>query len=316
MLQQHFNNQTFKLEEKVYKSEGIKFDHIKFIDNQPMIELIRKKPVGILPLLDEELVVPKGTDKTFLGKLENKQRSNKVFKRYMKNPQYFVVKHYAGDVIYDTHGFLDKNRDTLTQDLLECVQESSLPLMQELFPKKAISSKDKKSSLSKQFQKQLDSLMRKLNQTEPHYIRCVKPNDTKSPLLFVPKNCMEQLTYSGVYEAVSIRKQGFPFRLTHSIFCERYNCIFGNPSYSNNKDGCKTIINKMGFPKTNIQIGKTMVLYRAEEHKKLELDRSIKVMTKLIAEKLKKLCAENPSAMNKQKKEEYFGRGDGCTASR
>eukprot|EP00463_Aulacantha_scolymantha_P003672 TRINITY_DN4550_c0_g1_i1.p1 TRINITY_DN4550_c0_g1~~TRINITY_DN4550_c0_g1_i1.p1 ORF type:complete len:181 (-),score=15.13 TRINITY_DN4550_c0_g1_i1:28-570(-) len=139
MLQQHFNNQTFKLEEQVYKREGIKFDHIKFIDNQPMIELIRKRPVGVLPLLDEELVVPKGTDKTFIDKLVGKQSSNKTFKRCLKNPDFFIIRHYAGEVTYDSHGFLDKNRDTLTQDLLECVQESKMSLMQALFPKKPYS---------------------------------------------------------------------------------------------------------------------------------------------------------------------------------
>ena len=65
-------------------------------------------------------------------------------------------------------------------------------------------------------------LMGQLNRTQPHYIRCVKPNDTKTPLQFIPKNCHEQLTYSGVYEAVAIRKQGFPFRLSHKDFAERY----------------------------------------------------------------------------------------------
>ena len=63
MLQQHFNNNTFKLEEEIYVSEGITWDSIDFIDNEPMIELITKKRIGILPMLDEELKVPGGTGK-------------------------------------------------------------------------------------------------------------------------------------------------------------------------------------------------------------------------------------------------------------
>ena len=60
MLQQHFNNNTFKLEESIYKAEGIVFKHIDFIDNTPMIELITDKRSGIMPMLDEELRVPRG----------------------------------------------------------------------------------------------------------------------------------------------------------------------------------------------------------------------------------------------------------------
>ena len=64
--------------------------------------------------------------------------------------------------------------------------------------------------------------MRQLYRTEPHYIRCVKPNHDKAPMKFVSQLCYEQLTYSGVFEAVAIRKQGYPFRLSHEEFASRY----------------------------------------------------------------------------------------------
>ena len=47
MLQQHFNNNTFKLEEKLYKAEGIDVPHIDFIDNAPMIELLTQPKHGV-----------------------------------------------------------------------------------------------------------------------------------------------------------------------------------------------------------------------------------------------------------------------------
>jgi myosin heavy subunit len=139
-----------------------------------------------------------------------------------------IVNHYAGSVIYETSGFLEKNRDTLTDDLIEMVQKSRVPIIAELFPKN-VSTADKKASLSKQFQKQLHDLMQTLNNTEPHYIRCVKPNELKSPSTFVARMTMEQLRYSGVFEAVAIRKQGYPFRLTHQIFYDRYR--YGSPPF-------------------------------------------------------------------------------------
>jgi len=311
MLQQHFNNHTFKLEEQIYKSERIKFDHVNFIDNKPVIELITDKPNGILPLLEEELIVPKGSDKGFLQKMNDKQGRNKSYKRALKNPDEFIVNHYAGAVNYNVTNFCEKNKDTLTEDLMEAVQQSSQSLLSEMFPKSAETRK-KKTSLSKQFQQQLNNLMTCLNKTEPHYIRCIKPNSSKAPMEFVPKACFDQLTYSGVFEAVSIRKQGFPFRLKHDIFAKRYNCIIGDPSFSDAKAGCQNIIRDVKLDSKNVQMGVTLVLYRAEEHKKLELDRSIKVMTKEIGEKLRKIVAENLSSKSAAEKEDYFDRLAAC----
>ena len=84
------------------------------------------------------------------------------------------------------------------------------------------SGSNKKPTLSGQFRKQLVSLMNTLNEATPHYIRCIKPNEDKAPLTFVASNCYEQLTYCGVFEAVAIRKQGYPFRLKHKMFYHRY----------------------------------------------------------------------------------------------
>jgi myosin heavy subunit len=312
MLQQHFNNQTFKLEEAIYRQEKISFKSVAFIDNVPMIELITKKPKGVLPLLDEELVVPKGSDKTYCEKLIKEQGSNKVFKRVMKNPDHFIIKHYAGEVEYDTHGFLEKNRDTLTEDLLEAVKKSTNKLMNELFPpnQETDGKKSKKASLSKQFQQQLNNLMTTLNKTEPHYVRCVKPNQIKANRVsdpagsFDPMPCYEQLMFSGVFEAVSIRKQGFPFRLKHDVFAKRYGVLHPSGSVSGDRSGCQQIVEACKLNKENVQTGTTLMLYRAEEHKSMELNRSIKVMTKEINEKLEKICSESPGS----NKEEYFDR--------
>jgi myosin-5 len=177
MLQQHFNNNTFKLEEEIYNNEGIKWDSIDFIDNQPMIELITKKRIGILPLLDEELKVPGGSDVKFLNKLIDKQKPGKDKDKHtvmvgtrVRNA--FCVRHFAGKVTYDVTGFLDKNRDTLTEDLVDMLRSSQHSFLQLLYPAdESVSTGQRKASLSKQFQKQLKNLMAQLYATEPHYIR-------------------------------------------------------------------------------------------------------------------------------------------------
>lgn len=302
MLQQHFNTHTFKLEEQIYKAEKIKFKHVEFTDNQPMVDLIKKRPHGIMPLLDEELRVPRGSDKGFIGKLHEAHSRNRVYKRFLKNPQFFVVKHYAGEVLYDSDGFLEKNRDTLTSDLMDLVQSSHHNLLKKIFPD---SGGGKKASLGKQFCKQLDNLMVTLNQTAPHYIRCVKPNQNKSSTEFNGKMCLEQLTYSGVFEAVAIRKQGYPFRLEHAKFASHYAPITDGKG-SGTMDKCKVIISELKLDMNNVQIGKTQVLYRADEYKKLELIRGIKTAKVEINENLERLAAIQTSSMNKQQKDDYM----------
>ena len=305
-------NNTFKLEEQIYNSEGIDFEHIEYVDNGPMITLITEKRNGILPMLDEELRVPGGSDKNFLEKLAEKQSFNPVYKPALKgkgSEMLFAVEHYAGKVNYDGFGFLEKNRDTLNVDLLEMLQRSKNPLLNTLYPPDLkLTTTERKASLGAQFTGQLDKLMRQLYRTEPHYIRCIKPNEGKTPLKFIPKNCYEQLTYSGVFEAVAIRKQGYPFRLPHSEFAERYTkiCAEELPDGLDLKGTCAAIVDQMKLSSTNVKLGSSRVLYRALEYRKLELDWSIVTKNERILQDLERLLKVDVSGMSKAEKEEYI----------
>lgn len=298
-LQQFFNANTFKLEEQLYQSEGIDFKHVDFIDNQPMLDLIEgQKPIGVLRILDEQVVIPRGSDSGFLNQVFEFFPNSPVLKTSSKSGNGFVIAHYAGDVLYDVEGFLDKNKDTLTEDALEMLASSKFSFIHTLFPNvKDISSKERKKTLGNQFRSQLSDLMKKLYQTEPHYIRCIKPNEGKQPKMFVARNVFEQLTYSGVFEAVKIRKTGFPFRQNHSAFLERYGVIFGGKSYQSGKSGCQQLINDLKLNPANVRMGRTMVLYRAEEHKSMELQRSIIVQKTELIDKVKELLKVNVSSL-------------------
>ena len=78
-LQQHFNMHTFKHEEKVYELEQIVYQHVQYIDNQRVLDLIELKPQGILHMIDEELRMPKGTDKSFIDKIITLHLNKKEF---------------------------------------------------------------------------------------------------------------------------------------------------------------------------------------------------------------------------------------------
>jgi len=286
-LQQFFNFHTFKQEEKCYKEEQIKFKKVPYIDNQPVLDLIEKKPHGILPMVDEELIVPKGTDLTFINKLHD---------RYAKNPHYraerkkrveiFTVVHYAGAVTYDSKGFLEKDRDRLNDEAYGLLSKSTCLFLSKLFPKndKSRTRQAKKSTLGYRFTRQLNALMKTLHSTEPHYIRCIKPNPNKSPLEFYGKMSFDQLRNSGVFEAVKIRKAGYPFRYTHKEFFWRFSATM--PEYrtrfsdSDMIGNCRVLINNFGFDaksKQEIQIGRSKVLYRAPQHRVMENKRNIAV---------------------------------------
>jgi hypothetical protein len=323
MLQQSFNQHTFKKEEEIYRNEGIIFKHIEFIDNQPMLDLIAFKPqarvgaspigqqvtaMGILPQLDEELIVVKGSDAGFYSKVCENHSNNPVFQKHPKSKTSFIIKHYAGLVTYETTGFLEKNRDVLTEDCIDLLRSSTHPLVQLILPQQ-VSQQEKKASLGSQFRRQLDELMITLLLTEPWYIRCIKPNANKAPVEFFPRLCHEQLTYSGVYEATKIRKLGYPFRLSNQKFVDRYAVLFDNETAPGNniKEKCMAIINHMKLNKDNIQIGISQVLYRAEEHKLLELHRNIKVRLRETHEDLARLVKVSPDSLQTEhEKESYF----------
>lgn len=142
----------------------------------------------------------------------------------MRHPARFVVRHYAGPVEYASDGFLDKNNDTMSDDLVGLFAASHSPFLKSLFPSRDEMARTRKVTLGGQFQEQLADLMVSLERTHPHYIRCVKPNADKRAGAYTAPMVHEQLRYSGVYEAVAIRKRGYPFRYEHGAFAQRYLC--------------------------------------------------------------------------------------------
>ena len=302
-LQQLFNFTVFKLEERVYKSEDIGVDHVPFIDNQPILDLIEKKPKALLPMLDEEAIIPGGSEAKWRGKILSTFGAHKYFRKFPQDDNCFILSHYAGDVVYDTTNFMEKNKDILDQGLLMMMGNAAEPIIETLFGRKAkgskMSSGKRKMTLSAQFRSQLSKLMTTLQATQPHYIRCIKPNDEKEPLYFVPRNCFEQMTYSGVFEAVKIRKGGFPFRLKHAEFVNRYKCILEEDGVGcgGGKRGCNDIVHHLKLSKENVREGRTMLLYRALEHRVLELKRNIIMEKRKMNETLKELINTKVSSL-------------------
>ncbi|XP_062406307.1 unconventional myosin-VIIa-like [Sardina pilchardus] len=228
-LQQFFVRHVFKLEQEEYTLEDISWQRIIFTDNQPALDLLALKPMNILSLIDEESHFPKGTDITMLTKMNKVHKQSKTYIAAKSDHEfYFGIQHFAGAVYYDPTGFLEKNRDALSSDLMSLVQKSSNKLLHLLFEKELNQVNEAhrgKTTLSSQYRQSLDTLMKALSVCQPHFIRCFKPNHTKAAKVFDRELCMRQLRDSGMLETIRIRKSGYPIRHTFREFLGRYRVL-------------------------------------------------------------------------------------------
>ncbi|KUF93979.1 hypothetical protein AM588_10004315 [Phytophthora nicotianae] len=306
-LQQKFTQDVFKSIQQEYEDEGIPWTRIEFADNVNVLSLLEGR-FGVLSLLNEECMRPKGSDAAFANKLKAHYSDNDRFEcpRFARDA--FVIKHYAGPVQYDTTGFLIKNTDALQNDLILLIKKSKAPFLKKLFPDEHVGDAmtgipgtsaaspargrpglRRKSSIvadtvGTQFKSQLNGLMEDIRRTNVHYIRCIKPNGKKSPLVFNKLRVTEQLQCAGVVEAVRISRMAYPNRVLQTMFLERFRgvasatTVDGKPSAlavltatadENPSDDEKTaaavrelLLNLMPGKDSEYQIGKTRVFFR------------------------------------------------------
>ncbi|KAJ4969130.1 hypothetical protein NE237_015831 [Protea cynaroides] len=275
-LQQHFNQHVFKMEQEEYTKEEIDWSYIEFVDNQDVLDLIEKRPGGVISLLDEACMFPKSTHETFAQKLYQTFKTNKRFIKPKLSRTDFAIAHYAGEVLYTSDQFLDKNKDYVVPEHQDLLGTSKCPFVAGLFPPIAeeTSKSSKFSSIGSRFKLQLQQLMETLNSTEPHYIRCVKPNNLLKPAIFENVNVMQQLRCGGVLEAIRISCAGYPTRRTFFEFNNRFGLLAPEVLEGNydEKVACKKILEKKGL--TGFQIGKTKIFLRAGQMAELDARRA------------------------------------------
>ncbi|GAB2277611.1 hypothetical protein Dimus_012319 [Dionaea muscipula] len=279
-LQQHFNQHVFKMEQEEYTKEEINWSYIEFVDNQDVLDLIEKKPGGVIALLDEACMFPKSTPETFTSKLYQTYKNHKRLLKPKLSPTDFIISHYAGKVQYQSDQFLDKNKDYVVPEHQDLLSASKCPFVAGLFPSvpeettKTSSKSSKFSSIGSCFKLQLQQLMETLNSTEPHYIRCVKPNNLLNPAIFENANIMQQLRCGGVLEAIRISCAGYPTRRAFFEFLNRFGLLAPEVIEGNydEKVACQKILDKVGIK--GFQIGKTKVFLRAGQMAELDARRA------------------------------------------
>eukprot|EP00062_Callorhinchus_milii_P025360 gi/632986260/ref/XP_007910137.1/ PREDICTED: unconventional myosin-VIIa-like [Callorhinchus milii] len=289
-LQQFFVRHVFKLEQEEYNLENINWQHIEFTDNQEALDMIALKPMNIVSLIDEESKFPKGTDVTMLNKLnsQHKLNSNYIPPKNSYETQ-FGIGHFAGIVYYETKGFLEKNRDTLHGDIIQLVHSSKNKFIKQIFQADvAMGAETRKRSptLSSQFKRSLDLLMRTLSVCQPFFVRCIKPNEYKKSMLFDRELCVRQLRYSGMMETIRIRRAGYPIRYTFVEFVDRYRVLMPGvkPAYKQEdlRGTCQRIADAVLGRAGDWQIGKTKIFLKDHHDMLLEIERDKAITDKVI----------------------------------
>jgi myosin heavy chain 6/7 len=303
-LQQFFNHHMFVLEQEEYVREAIDWEMVDFgMDLEATIQLM-EKPMGLLAILEEETLFPKASDKSFEDKLkENLLGKSPVFLKKQPGSKdknaHFAIAHYAGIVNYNIGMWLDKNKDPLNDTVVHQMKNSSNALVVYLFrehpgqPEEDMSKKEKgggkkgkdkaHKTVSSAFRAQLEQLLVTLNATDPHFIRCIVPNNVKTAGLIDSRLVLHQLTCNGVLEGIRICKRGFPNRTLYKDFKHRY--VICNPAkmYAAGDDikgGAKSILDEHESLNDRWRLGNTKVFFKAG---------TIGILEEIRDEKIKKI---------------------------
>ncbi|XP_021424537.2 myosin heavy chain, fast skeletal muscle [Oncorhynchus mykiss] len=285
-LQQFFNHHMFVLEQEEYKKEGIEWAFIDFgMDLAACIELI-EKPMGIFSILEEECMFPKASDTTFKTKL-NEQHLGKTAAFQKPKPTkgkeagkeaHFALVHYAGIVEYSITGWLDKNKDPLNDSVVQLYQKSTVKLLAYLYVTPAADEAASKKGGAKKkggsfqtvsalFRENLGKLMTNLRSTHPHFVRCLIPNESKTPGLMENFLVIHQLRCNGVLEGIRICRKGFPSRIQYGDFKQRYKVlnakVIPEGQFMDNKKASEKLLGSIDVDHTQYKFGHTKVFFKA-----------------------------------------------------
>ncbi|XP_077010620.1 unconventional myosin-Ib isoform X4 [Tamandua tetradactyla] len=278
-LQQIFIELTLKEEQEEYIQEDIEWTHINYFNNTIICDLIENNTNGILAMLDEECLRPGiVSDETFLEKLNQVCATHQHFESRMSKCSRFLndtslphscfrIQHYAGKVLYQVEGFVDKNNDLLYRDLSQAMWKASQALIKSLFPEgnPAKINLKRPPTAGSQFKASVATLMKNLQDKNPNYIRCIKPNDKKAAHIFNETLVCHQVRYLGLLENVRVRRAGYAFRQVYEPCLERYKMLCKQtwPHWKGPaRSGVEALFSELEIPVEEYSFGKSKIFIR------------------------------------------------------
>ncbi|KAI8920090.1 chitin synthase-domain-containing protein [Powellomyces hirtus] len=120
------NEQLFNVPRDAFISEGLAPPASNYANNSETLALLTGLKSGLLPIIDKEAARgskdSKITEKLYATQAEGNGESAFIASKKPKHA--FGIRHYAGVVEYDTHGFADANGDVLQSDFVTLIRGS------------------------------------------------------------------------------------------------------------------------------------------------------------------------------------------------
>ncbi|CAL7941782.1 unnamed protein product [Xylocopa violacea] len=312
-LQQIFIELTLKAEQEEYVAENIMWTPIEYFNNAVVVELLEgKRPPGLFLILDDVCATlhsgSTGADADLQKKLAVVANKHEHFQNTKEG---FTIYHYAGVVSYSVDGFCDKNRDVLFSDLVELMQTSTNSLVRELYSNgfeasKTKTLKSRPTTAGNKIRNQANRLVKQLMQCTPHYIRCIKPNETKKPRDWDSVRVKHQVEYLGLKENIKVRRAGFAYRRPFSKFLQRYGILTKDncPRLSGDeKQIVEWILKSLHIDQSQYQLGKSKLFIKAPETLFMleeARDRKYNMYARIIQKAFKKYFARKRQEEEKQ----------------
>ncbi|KAF9990905.1 class II myosin [Mortierella antarctica] len=273
-LQQIFIELTLKTEQEEYVREQIKWTPIDFFNNKIVCDLIEeKRPPGIFAAMNDACATAHADSNAADNSLVQRLNGLSSNPHFESRGASFLVKHYAGDVMYQISGMTDKNKDLLSKDILTMIASSSNQFLATLFPEPVdLDSKKRPPTAGDKIKASAGLLVQNLMQCTPSYIRTIKPNSNKSPTEFDTKMVLHQVKYLGLCENIRVRRAGFASRQTYEKFLERFYLLSPKTAYAGEytwqgdpRSGVERILKDTSVAAEEWQMGTTKIFIRHPE---------------------------------------------------
>ena len=351
-LQQFFIRKVLEAEVKVYQAEGIHSSSndvakLPLPDCSETLGCIK----GALELLDDHCLrmtrnMPTDEDKYcsqvqrqfFNDRSDSKLQPPKFPKAKRedggkvavraKPTDGFVIRHYAGDVLYTVSGWLEKNNERMSPEM-ECLVRDAkdTTIVCHLADNEACSyACEKFKSVRSKFMAELETLLAMLDKCAVHYIRCFNPNSNQKSGDFNSKYVEDQVVQCGTVELVSVMHHGFPNRQPLSQIAEKFQHLLPYDFRQlNHRDLTSVIMNAFEIPPQEYAIGFTTLFLKADQVRLLEQlrgvgelpsERVLSTIRKQVVEKKLRRCLQVvrlvvwlPKLMKELRRKNLFARG-------
>ncbi|XP_031508315.1 myosin-IIIa isoform X3 [Papio anubis] len=312
-IQYYYNQHVFAWEQNEYLNEDVDARVIEYEDNRPLLDMFLQKPMGLLSLLDEESRFPKATDQTLVEKFEGNLKSQYFWRpkrlelsfgihhyagKVLYNASGFLAKNR--DTLPTDIVLLLRSSDnsvirqlvnhpltktgnlphSKTQNVINYQMRTSEKLINlakgdtgEATRHARETTNMKTQTVASYFRYSLMDLLSKMVVGQPHFVRCIKPNNERQARKYDKEKVLLQLRYTGILETARIRRLGFSHRILFTNFIKRYHvlCYKSSEQPPMSPDTCATILEKAGLD--NWALGKTKVFLKYYHVEQLNLMR-------------------------------------------